>query len=302
MFPWVITNTYYISVTIFIAIHGLIAIGLSLVIGYAGQISLGHAAFFGLGAYTSGILATKYGFPIFLSLFLAILFTAGVSYLIAVPSLKLKGHYLAMATLGFSEIIFILFNELIDLTGGPSGFGNIPKLNIFKYQFQGDWQYFYVSWSIVIVALLLSLNIIHSRVGRALRALHGSEIAANAMGVDVARYKVLVFILSAIYASLAGGLYAHYMTFLSPSSFSLMFSILLVIMVVVGGMSNIWGGLMGAGLFTFLPEFLRIFKDYDILIYGGILVFIMIFMPKGIVVELPLLFRRFVLSHKDPST
>ncbi|MGQ9630820.1 MAG: branched-chain amino acid ABC transporter permease [bacterium] len=283
VFPLSATNPYYISVMVFVGIHSLVAIGLSLLMGYAGQVSLGHAALFGLGAYTSGILTAKVGLSPWMALLASVLLTGGVAFLVGLPALKLRGHYLAMATLGFGEIVHIIMNGSVELTGGPSGLGEIPTLSIGSFHFDSDLKYYYLIWAFVFVVLIFSLNIIHSRVGRALRSIRASEIASHVMGVDVSRCKIQVFVLSAVYAAVAGWLYAHFVTFISPSSFDLMFSVVLVTMVVVGGMSNIWGALVGAALLTVLPEYLTAFKDFDMLIYGSILVLILIFMPGGLV-------------------
>lgn len=282
LLPLFVRNPYYIGVLVFVGIYSLLTIGLSLLMGYAGQISLGHAGFFAIGAYTSGLLTTRAGFPPLLAFPIAMLLTACVAFLIGVPSLRLRGHYLAMATLGFGEIVHIALNASVELTGGPSGFGEIPRIALSGLVVESAFSRYCVVWSLVIAALMLSLNIVHSRVGRALRSIHGSEVAASAMGVHTAKYKVQVFVLSAVYASVAGGLYAHFITFISPSTFDLTFSILLVTMVVIGGMSNVWGALMGTVLLGLLPEVLRGFKDYDILIYGAILLLMMMFMPEGL--------------------
>ena len=280
--PLGLGNSYYLNVLVFVGIYSLITIGLSLLMGYAGQISLGQAAFFGLGAYTSGVLTTKFGISPWLALLAAIFVTGGIACLIGAPALKLKGHYLAMATLAFGYIVFIVFNQASFLTGGPSGFGQIPRFRLGNLLLRSDVHYYYLVWILVIVVLLVSLNIIHSRVGRALRSIHGGELAANIMGVNTARYKIQVFVLSAVYASLAGSLYAHFITFLNPTPFGFHFSIVAVTMVVVGGMASVWGAMIGAALLTLLPEYLRIFHDYDILIYGSILLLIMIFLPQGL--------------------
>jgi branched-chain amino acid transport system permease protein len=188
---------------------------------------------------------------------------------------------MAVATLGFGEIMFIVFNELSSLTGGPSGLSGIPTLTFWGIPLEGRY-FLYLLWGIVILLLIFSLNLINSRVGRALRAVHTSELAANAMGVDASSYKVRIFVLSAIYASIAGSLYAHFITFISPSSFSLMFSILLLMMVVVGGADTIWGALVGTVVLTLLPEYLRGLEDFEVLAYGTILMAVLLFMPKGI--------------------
>jgi len=282
LFPWVVGgNQYFISLLVFIGINSIVTMGLGLLMGYAGQISLGHAAFFGLGAYSSGILTTQYSFHPLAALLLGIILSATIAFLVGKPTLRLKGHYMAVATLGFGEIMFIVFNELSPLTGGPSGLSGIPPLAFGEILLEGK-TYLYLVWAMVLFLLFFSLNLINSRVGRALRAIHGSELAANAMGVDSSYYKVQVFVLSAIYASLGGSLYAHFITFISPSSFSLMFSILLLMMVVVGGTETIWGALLGALVITLLPEYLRGLEDFEVLAYGAILMAVLLFMPKGI--------------------
>ncbi|MBN2373152.1 branched-chain amino acid ABC transporter permease [bacterium] len=284
IFPLFVPNKYYISVMVVVGFNVLICIGLCMLMGYAGQISLGHAAFYGLGAYTSGVLCTKYLFNPWLAMLCGIIITGGVAYLIGVPSLKLKGHYLAMATLGFGEIVFIAFNELSFLTGGPSGMTSIPRLSLFGLALNTDLRFYCFTWVVVLVTVILSINIVNSRVGRALLAIHGSERAALAAGVNVPAHKIQIFVLSAIYASIAGSMYAHFVTFISPSSFGFMKSITLVTMVVIGGMSDIWGACIGALILTVLPEYLHVFHDYEILIFGVTLMIIMILMPKGLFV------------------
>jgi len=282
LIPFFVRSPYYIGILVFVGIYCLITIGLSLLMGYAGQISLGQAAFFGLGAYSSGILTTKFGFSPWLAFPIAVAITALVAFLIGTPTLKLRGHYLAMATLAFGVIIFIVFNQWISLTGGPSGFGQIPPFRIGKFSLDSDIRYYYFVWGIVIGVLMASLNLIHSRVGRALRSIQGSETAANTMGINTSRCKVQIFVLSAIYAGIAGVLYAHFVTFLSPGTFGFSFSIVLLTMVAVGGMANVWGAIAGTVILAILPEYLRVFHDYDILIYGSILLLIMIFLPEGL--------------------
>lgn len=282
LFPIFTPNKYYISVMVIVGFNILIVIGLGMLLGYAGQISLGHAAFYGLGAYTSGVLCTKYHFNSWLAILSGLILTGAVAYIIGVPSLKLKGHYLAMATLGFGEIVFIVFNELSILTGGPSGMTNIPRLSLFGFPLNTDLSFYFFTWTIVLVVIIFTINIVNSRVGRALLSIHGSENAALAVGINVSKYKVQIFILSAIFASLAGSLYAHFVTFISPSSFGFMQSIIFVTMVVIGGMTDIWGACLGAFILTILPEYLHVFHDYEILIFGITLMIIMILMPKGL--------------------
>jgi branched-chain amino acid transport system permease protein len=282
VFPLAITNDYYLNVLIFIGIHSIIAIGLDLLVGYTGQISLGHAAFFGLGAYITGILSARWSWPPIVGLAVAILGVGVVAYIIGVPTLKLHGHYLAMATLGFGIIVFIFFNELISLTGGPSGLTGIGKMSLLGYDFDSELKYYYLVCAALLFTLLLSINVVRSRVGRALRAIHGSEVASAVLGVDVPRFKVAIFVLSAVYAAVAGWLFSHYITFVAPSSFGFLFSIKLITMVVIGSLGSIWGGIFGAALLTSLPEFLHVFKNYETTVFGLILVTVMIFMPRGL--------------------
>jgi len=292
LIPLFIKSPYYLSILVFIGIYSITTLGLNLLMGYAGQISLGHGAFFGIGAYTSGILTVYYHLSISVSFIAALIIAAAIAYLIGVPSLRLKGHYLAMATLAFGEIVNIVLNAAVDLTGGPSGFGEIPRIQLFGLILDSELKYFYFVWIVFIIFFILTSNLIDSRVGRALRSMHGSELAATAMGVNVAQLKVQVFILSALVASVSGSLYVHFVTFISPTTCNIMFSILLVMMVVVGGMANVWGCVLGAALLTILPEYLRVFEDYDIIVYGFILLFIIMFLPGGLTQGIEMLYHR----------
>jgi branched-chain amino acid transport system permease protein len=295
-YPILMSGSYTITVGIFAGIHAMVAIGLAILMGYAGQISLGQAAFFGIGAYVSSILSATYGWPVAFSMAAAMIVASFTSVLLAIPALRLKGHYLAVATLGFGEIINIILNEWGP--GGPSGFGDIPKLVILGFSFDSSNSYFYLVWIIVALTLLFSYNFINSRVGRALKAMHDSEQACGSMGLNVALLKVQVFVIAAAYAALAGGLYAHHMTFLSPSSFTLSHSILFLMMVVVGGVRSLWGAVVGAVLITMLPELLKDFSDYDTLVYGIILTVTLIFFRKGLV---PILTDRIAKLRGSPS-
>jgi len=202
---------------------------------------------------------------------------------VGTPSLKLKGHYLAMATLAFGIIMFIVFNEEARFTGGPDGMTGIPGLSLPGFSFNTTTRYYYLVWACVLSAFIFTINIIESPAGRALRAIHASESAAMAMGVNVPGYKILVFAYSAALASLAGSLYAHYLNFINPSSFDIFFGIKLLIMLSLGGMNYIWGAVVGAVLITFLSyEWLHYFEDLEVLVYGAILLAVTIFLPDGL--------------------
>jgi branched-chain amino acid transport system permease protein len=275
---------HYIDVMVFAGIYSILTIALCLLMGYAGQISLGHASFFGLGAYVSGVITTKYGVNPWLCILMGMAVSAIVAFVVGAPSLKLRGHYLAMATLAFCIIITIVFNENVEWTGGPDGLAFIPGISVMGYPIDSVAKYYYLVWCFVLVTLLLSLNIIRSRVGRALRSIHGSELAASAMGVNVSKYKISVFVFSAVLASVAGSLYAHYLNFINPASFDLFVSIKLLIMIILGGMHSLWGAIVGAVLITFLNyEWLHYFEEAEGMIYGLIILVIIIFLPGGLV-------------------
>ena len=278
-----VANEYLFTLFNFIGINVILVVGLNLLLGYGGQISLGHAAFFGLGAYSSGILTATLGVNPWLALPTGLAVSGVTAFLIGVPALKLRGYYLAMATLGFGIIVYIILNEATGLTGGPSGLAGIPSLSLAGFPLNTARRLYWLIWPAVGLILALSANLVDSRTGRALRALHESEAAAQSLAVDTARLKLKIFVWSALYASLAGSLYAHALNFIAPSSFTFMFSIKLVTMVVLGGMASIWGSLLGAAVLTVLPELLAAFHDYEVVIFGAILMVIMIFLPRGLV-------------------
>jgi branched-chain amino acid transport system permease protein len=294
LLPLVVRNDYYLGILIFTAFNCLACTGLCLLIGYAGQISIGHGAFVAIGAYASGLFTVKLGLSPWAAMALGAVITAAVAAVVGIPTLRLKGHYLAMATLGFASIIHILAVATVDVTGGPSGLTNIPRINFLGLSLDSDLRFFYFSWAAVAAGLYLAFNIIDSRVGRGLRALHGSEDAAASLGVNISFYKIQVFVLSAVYASVSGSLYAYYVNYIDPGPFGVMHSVLLVTMVAVGGMHKLWGAFTGAVLLSLLPEFLSFATeylqvigiayqpDYDILVYGGILLVIMLFLPEGV--------------------
>ena len=282
--PVFVESKYYFIVLNVIGLNTIVVVGLNLLIGFAGQISLGHAAFYGLGSYFSGILTVNYGFPLWPAMLIGMLATGMIAYLIGYPSLKLRGHYLVMATLGFGIIVNILMGELEQFTGGHDGLIGIPQLAIGGFTFDNDLKNFYLIWSFVFLSMLAARNLLNSRVGRALRAVHGSETAANSLGINTADYKVKVFVLSAMFASISGSLYAHYITFISPSSYDFYYSIQVVTMVIVGGLGSLWGSLFGAGMLTFISEALHIAKQYHIIAYGIFLCLVLVFLPEGILV------------------
>ncbi|MBI9076084.1 MAG: branched-chain amino acid ABC transporter permease [Desulfatibacillum sp.] len=273
---------YHEQLLTFIGIFTLLAVGLNMLMGYAGQISLGHAAFYGIGAYTTGALTVHLQWSPWASLPCALIMAGVIAYIVGKPTLKLSGYYLGMGTLGFGMIMHVLFREWTTITGGPNGLVGIPSLSLWGLDLSTGRNYLYVVWGCVLLTFFICDRLVNSRVGRALRAIHYSEQAASAVGVDTAKAKLQVFVFSAVVAALAGFLYAHMVMFISPGTFTFLASVKLVAMVVIGGMASIWGALLGATFLTLLPEHLSVFADYEMIIYGGILMGVMIFLPQGL--------------------
>ncbi len=311
-------TNYYLTQLTMTAYYSLVIIGLCLVMGYAGQISLGHAGFFAIGGYTSAALTTcnltslfkngnslvkflssqgmliksqdLYGDPVlyvnpWLAAILAIMLTVAIAFLIGIPVLKLKGHYLAMATLGFGIIIFriVLATEIFGEADGISevpGFTLIPGVSV-NGNFDNRIINYYIACGIVVIGIILLLNLINSRVGRALRAIHGAEDAANAMGINTSRYKLYTFVISAVFAAVAGIFLTHYNGGIGPSEAGIMKSIRYVAIVAIGGMANMWGALTMGVILNFMS--LRgMFGSYDDAVFGAILIIIMLFAPEGL--------------------
>lgn len=289
--PLVISSNYLLSMLIVIGLYTIIVQGLGILMGYAGQVSFGHAAFYGLGGYAAAVLTTRFHWPPILALVAAVLLPGMIAALIGRHTLKLRELYLALGTLGFGILIHILFNEGKDLTGGPSGITGIPYLSFGGLTFDSDIKFFYLVWAAVFVISIGISNLIQSRIGRALRAIRESEHAAETAGIDTETLKLQAFIFSALLAGLAGGLYAFYVTFVSPSPFSFHASVQFVLMAVVGGLGTFLGPLLGAALVVMLGEFLRwaiplvipgAGGEYEIIFFGLILVALMIFRPQGL--------------------
>ncbi|MBI4560496.1 MAG: branched-chain amino acid ABC transporter permease [Candidatus Rokubacteria bacterium] len=289
--PLVVRSGYVLGMLNFIGLNAIAAMGLTLLMGFAGQVSLGQAAFFGLGAYTSGVLTATYGWNPWLAMGVAVILTGCVAFVIGVPIFRLSGLLLAMATLGLGIIVYYVLVNWTSLTGGPSGLTGIPSLSLWSFRFDSDSRFFYLVWGTVFLLLAFALNLTDSRVGRALRAIHGGELAAQVAGVDTTRLKLQIFVVSAVYTAIAGSLYAHYLTFINPSPFGFGYSIELLVMVVLGGLTSLWGALLGAGTVTLLVELLRAITprlmsrtqaEYEIVLFGLLLMGFMIFLPRGL--------------------
>lgn len=307
VFPFIFSQSFYITKATFAGIYTIVAVSLGLLMGFAGQISLGHAAFYGVGAYTTAVLTTTYNFNPWVGLIFSLLIPGIVAFIIGFTMSRLNGYYLAMATLAFGIIVHVLLVEWKSVTKGASGLYGIPKVELFGYSLMQGIPYYYFVWAFALFIIIISLNIINSRIGRALRSIHGSEIAASAMGVDAGKYKMQVFILGAMFSGLAGWLMAHMSYSITPTSFTLETSIVFLAMVVLGGSISIWGAVVGSLLITLIGVIVKILgehipfitSDFEHVLYGLILMVVVIFLPKGLFPSLVQVFQsRLVKSKK----
>lgn len=285
--PWLLPTTYHFDLAIRIAINACIAIALNLMVGYTGQISLGHAGFFGIGAYASAILTTRFGWSPAAAMIAGAAAAGVLAALVARPIFRLKGHFLAMATLGLGVIVSIVVSSEAAWTGGPDGI-TVGAFTLFGAPLEGERPWYAASAVLLLAVTWLAQRLVNSPAGRALQAIHGSEIAARVAGIDVPAFKLRVFALSAAVASLMGSASAHYIGLVTPGVAGFVHSIELVTMVVVGGMASIYGAIVGAALLTLLPQLLSAFESWETVIYGAILMLTMIFLPNGIVPSLAL--------------
>jgi branched-chain amino acid transport system permease protein len=283
LFPLFMTHPYYMHLTNLILIYALTATGLNLVTGYAGQLSLGHAAFFAIGAYSSALLSMRLGWPFLPALVAAAIIATLFGALLGVPSLRLRGPYLALATAGFSEIIRIVINNWDKLTQGSRGIPEIPVPSFFGVAVSSEIGWYYLLMALFLVSTLAAYRIVHSHLGRALVALRDNEPAASAAGINPFKHKVLAFALSAFLSGLAGSLYAHYRAYISPDTFTFAESVAFLSMVVVGGKGTLAGPLVGAAALTLVPDWLSFMKDFKMVFHGILLVLCMMFLPGGLV-------------------
>jgi len=275
-------NDYVISLGVSFLINLILIASLNVLIGYCGQISLGHAGFYGLGAYSAGILSAKLGVNPWAGLPAACVVSALAALVIGIPALRLKGHYLAMATLGFNAILSVLFDQLVPWTGGPNGLLGVKPLAFGSFALSSQARIFPIVWLCAGLVMLALLDLIQSRVGRAIRAIATSQIAAESLGIDAFRYKLIVFVLTAAMAGLAGSLYVESNLYASPESFGFSPSILLVAMVALGGWGRYGGAFLGALIYTGAPELLRTFQDAQLLIFGAGMIAVLLFFPSGL--------------------
>ena len=285
----VVANDYVLTVLVVAGIYAIIVIGLNLFTGYTGQISFGHNAFAAIGGYTSAILTTAHGWPPLAALPVGTALAVTAAIAVGYPTLKLRGHYLAMGTLALGLISYVLSVQLEGLTRGFTGIAGIPPLAAGPWALTTPRDYFYAVSALTLAAVWCAGRIVDSRLGLALRAIREGEDAARALGIDVPRHKVVALAVSAAYAAVAGALFGHFVSFISPEVFGIYMIVLLFTMLFVGGIGTTWGPVLGAVLIGALPEALSAFKDYRELVYAVALLAIVRFTPRGLG---PLLARR----------
>ncbi|MDB5805589.1 MAG: transporter permease protein [Betaproteobacteria bacterium] len=271
-----------LNLAILVGIYFTVCIGLTLIFGIGGQLSLAPAAFYGLGAYTSALLSTRLGVPVLLGFVAAGVLCGVIGWLLARPLLRLRAVYLAIATLAFGDILNTLIRANSEITGGSSGIVNLPSPALGSFEFNTPLRYYFLVWAIALFALWIGNNIVKSRIGIGLRGLAESEIGAASCGIDVARYKAWMFTIGAILPGVAGGLLVHYLGFISPDSFTTQFSILIVMILAVGGRDSLLGALTGAILVTVLPIMLASYEKYSPVIFAVLFLGSVMFMPKGL--------------------
>lgn len=282
IFPFLGVSMYVVRIATVCLMYIALAISLNLITGFMGQVSLGHAAFYGIGAYTAAILATKLklNFPI---TFIAACVVTGIfGMLLAIPALKLKGSYLSIVTLGFCEIIRLIELNWMDLTRGPMGIVSIPPPTFLGFKIDKPNEFYYMCLVLVIISIVLIINLIDSRIGRGLVAIREDEIAAEAMGINVFVYKVMAFTIGAVFAGLMGAFYAQYVRYIDPNLFNFDQSIQILSMIILGGLGSIPGSILGAVLLSVIPELMRGLAEYRMLIYGLLLVIMMLIRPQGL--------------------
>ena len=281
IFPILVNNNYILHILILLGVYVVLGVSLNVVAGVTGELDLGHAAFFGIGSYISSLfvinLFNNFWIGMLLAGFISLLF----GLILGIPSLRIRGDYLAIVTLGFNEIIRYMLLNMQNITNGPMGIKGIPSPELFGYTLNTKQQMFYLIWFLVIITCVVMNRMTYSRVGRALVAIREDEIAATSLGINTGRYKVWSFAITAAFAGIAGSFFAHYMNFINPNNFTSNESILVLCMITIGGRGSIIGSIIGVVILFLLPEFLRPIASYRMLIYGVLLVLMMVFKPKG---------------------
>jgi len=312
--PLLIRSNYIVSVMLLVAIYGVLSIGMGLLMGQAGLFTLAHPTWFGLGAYIPGILSARGMIPPLPATFVGAICVALIAYIIGAPVLRLRGFYLACATFAIIIIAQVAGAQLTELTGGPEGLVGIPALSFGGFVFKTDLHFYYLSWALCLGCYWFCSNLINSHIGRAMRSFHDSEIASQSMGVNVARYRRQIFVLTAAMASLAGSIFCFYLRFAVPESFGFPLLVELLMMVIIGGLGNLRGALIGTFVVLWLTELIHGYLgkilpimtgEIDAIFFGVLIIIVLIFMPRGLtgwVDQLIILGRKSYGRFRGPAT
>ena len=283
---------YLLHILILIGIYVILSVSLNLIVGYSGMLSIAHAAFYGVGAYVAALMAIEFHSPFLANIICAVILSGLLGALVGIPSLRIRDDYFAIATFAFQVITFSVMNNWVSLTSGPMGLPGIPQPTLFGWEINNHIDFLLLVSILCVVTLWISHKIVSSPFGRVLKAIREDEVFAQAMGKNVASYKVLIFVIGAGMASVAGVMYAYYISFIDPTSFTIMESIFIISIVIIGGAGNIWGSVLGAAVLVILPEALRflgmpssIAANMRQIIYGALLVIFMLFRPQGFIGE-----------------
>ena len=282
LLPIFIKNFYYLQIFDIIGIYIIFSMSINILSGFLGQISFGHAGFWAIGAYTSALLSTKLHFPFALDLISALILAGIFGFLLGLPALRIRGHYLALATLSFGLIIHLILLKWMGLTNGPNGINDIPKVSLAGIEIDTEVKFYYVLWFFLIASHVFCKHLKFSRIGYAMQSVKEDEVASSMVGINITKIKLLGFMISAMVAGLSGSLFAHFMGFICPDLFSLDASIVVVMIVVLGGFGNLSAPWLGSILIVGSSEYFRFLGHYREIAYGIIILIALIFMPQGI--------------------
>ncbi|SKC84872.1 branched-chain amino acid ABC transporter permease [Maledivibacter halophilus] len=281
--PYIVPSQYILRIIIMIGVYTILSLSLGLVTGYTGQVSLGHAAFYAIGAYVSALLSVNYGLNFFITAPIAAIVAAVCGLLLGLPTLRLSGTYLAITTLGFCEVVRMILLNWESVTNGPLGVSRIPKPSFFGVDLTlYNNGLYYLMLALLVLTTLVMLAIVRSKMGRALVAIREDEMAATMMGIKTTFYKVIAFVVAAFFSGLAGAFYAHMIRFIDPNTFVFDTSIMILSIVILGGMGTINGMFLGSAILVSFPEVLRFLQEYRFIVYGAVLVVMMRYRPQGI--------------------
>lgn len=298
--PLIARNNYQIYLVNFICIMIILATGLNVVKGFCGQVTVGHVALYAVGAYTSAVLSTKFGVSFWFCLPAAVMVTVFAGAIVGIPSLRLEGAYLALATLAFAQAVEV-YIRVTSYLGAASGIGGIKSPEVFGFVLRSYQSYYYLVMPIMLLAVYASFALLRSATGRAFMAVREDPLSAAATGVHVNRYKIIAFMVSAVYAGVAGSLYAHMLPgYVHPNNFTVIEMVTVLLMVVLGGIGNVWGGIIGAIIVTIVADLTRDYYFYQLLLFGLVIVGTVLFMPKGIggIIDRYFVSRRFVTARE----